>query len=403
MPPWHANPKFGSFENERHMPESDRQLLRDWVAAGAPFGNKEEAPKPLTFVEGWNLASEPDLVLEMSNKPFVIPADGTVEYQYFVVDPKLEKDTWVIGAEVIPGNRSVVHHSIVFIRPPDGTRFRGIGWLTAYVPGQRAVMFPPGHARLIPAKSKLVFQQHYTPVGTEQEDITKIGMIFGEEKQITHDVYTLVGIDQEFEIPPQAANHTVQSRVSNLPKNASLLAISPHMHLRGKSFRASAKHGAKTSILLDVPRYDFNWQHVYRLREPVALDQVDKLEFTVVFDNSSSNPTNPNPNEHVTWGDQTWEEMAVAFFEVAVPRVLDESSIDEYVSEIATSKNDSGRVKKFVGKFFKKFDKNGDGVVKRRETPRSMQAFGFWQFDNDGDGELTKKEIESAARSRFKE
>ena len=207
MPPWHADPDHGEFANARNMPSDAKELLRKWVEAGLPYGNADDLPPASRLTKGWRLSREPDLILSMSERECKVPADGTVEYQYFVVDPGFKEDKWITGAQLVPGNSAVVHHSIVFVRPPDGARFRGIGWLTAYVPGTRVGSFPEGSAVLVPAKSKLVFQQHYTPNGTEQTDITKLGLTFGNEEEITHEVYTLVGIDQEFEIPPQTSRH----------------------------------------------------------------------------------------------------------------------------------------------------------------------------------------------------
>ncbi|MCA9017101.1 MAG: redoxin domain-containing protein, partial [Planctomycetaceae bacterium] len=316
MPPWHASPKYGHYANARFMSEDEKKILRDWVAGGMPFGDVKDLPKPPQFREGWHLPQVPEAVYEMRKQPFVVPKEGVVEYQYFVVDPGFKEDKWITGAQVLPGNRSVVHHAIVFIRPPDGSNFQGIGWLTAYVPGQRINMLPPGRGRKIPAGSKLVFQMHYTPTGSVQEDVSKVGLIFGKEEEITHEVFTLIGIDQEFEIPPNTKDFPVSAKVRRIPPQAELLAIAPHMHLRGKSFRLFMKQKEKSEILLDVPHYDFNWQHIYELNQPMQLDDIDSLEFTVKFDNSKENPFNPDPNEYVTWGDQTWEEMAIAFFEV---------------------------------------------------------------------------------------
>ncbi|MFK7821699.1 MAG: redoxin domain-containing protein [Planctomycetaceae bacterium] len=313
MPPWHADPKFGHFANAREMPESDKQILRDWIAAGTPKGDQADMPERLEYVQGWSLSKEPDVILPMRNRPYVVPADGTVEYQYFVVDPGFTEDKWISAAQAIPGARSVVHHIIVFVRPPDGERFRGVGWLTAYVPGQRLVDLPPAHARKVPAGSKLVFQMHYTPTGVETPDISKVGLVFAEEKDVTHECYTLVGIDQEFEIPPDAANHKVRAKVNWLPEHGRLLGITPHMHYRGKGFQLYTDAAAKQT-LLSVPSYDFNWQHTYQLAEPIPLNDVEKLHFDVTFDNSAGNPFNPDPKQWVTWVDQTWEEMAVAFF-----------------------------------------------------------------------------------------
>ena len=153
MPPWHANPKYGHFQNSRQMPDADKQILRDWVKAGMPYGEKSDLPRLQEFQTGWQLAREPDLVLKMRDRPFQVPATGTVEYQYFVVDPQFEEDRWVSGSQVIPGNRPTVHHCIVFVRPPDGTDVRGVGYLTGYVPGQRSSSFPSGYARRVPAGS----------------------------------------------------------------------------------------------------------------------------------------------------------------------------------------------------------------------------------------------------------
>ncbi len=165
MPPWHASPKYGKYANARFMSDADKKILRDWVGGGMPFGDVNDLPKPPEFRDGWHLPQVPEAVYEMRKRPFIVPKEGVVEYQYFVVDPGFKEDKWVTGAQVLPGNRSVVHHAIVFIRPPDGSDFRGIGWLTAYVPGQRINMLPAGRGRRIPAGSKLVFQMHYTPTG----------------------------------------------------------------------------------------------------------------------------------------------------------------------------------------------------------------------------------------------
>jgi peroxiredoxin len=403
MPPWHANPLHGDFANARHMPEADKELLRNWVHAGLPYGDAKELPEPLPYTDGWQLPRTPDMVLSMSPREFVIPADGTVEYQYFVVDPKFEADKWITGAQIIPGNRAVVHHSIVFVRPPDGARFRGIGWLTAYVPGLRAGAFPDGSAIMVPAGSKLVFQQHYTPSGTEQTDITKVGLLFGDDQDIKDEVYTLVGIDQEFEIPPHAKSHKVSSSVASFPEHGQLLAIMPHMHVRGRSFRLFTKRDNQTEILLDVPNYDFNWQHSYRLVEPLPLSSIDELKFDITFDNSSSNLANPDPAQHVTWGDQTWEEMAVAFFEVLEPREKPESakadqphSVDTLTLGIQT------RMKAEADRMLNAFDKNKDGEIIPNETPIAFRRHGFWEIDRDGNGRLSRDEIEQAARRRVR-
>lgn len=402
MPPWHANPKYGHFANARHMPESDKQTLREWVAGGMPFGNEKELPALYeSTTSGWQLPRKPDQILVMNKTPFAVPADGVVEYQYFVVDPKFAEDKWITGAQVIPGNPAVVHHCIVFIRPPDGADSKGVGFLTGYVPGQRTAQLREGRARRVPVGSRLVFQMHYTPTGTPQSDLTKIGLLFAEESEITHEVVTLTALNRDFEIPPRHANYPVSGGTSRIPENGELLAITPHMHYRGKSFRVMADAKQDSQILLDVPYYDFNWQHIYELREPLPLDNISKLRFTAHFDNSAGNPFNPDPSRHITWGDQTWEEMAIAFFEVAYPRGEKPKPRSPRKEVAQKSPEQTREIADFVEKFFKRFDENGDGVIRRTEMPLSQQRFGFRQFDRNDDGVLDREEIEAHAQRKF--
>jgi hypothetical protein len=400
MPPWHASPEHGHFANARFMAEADKQKLRDWVAAGAPYGDVTEMPPPMPPAREWHLDRDPDVVIPMRDRPFVVPAQGTVEYQYFVIDPKFTEDKWITGAQVIPGSRAVVHHVIVFVRPPDGMRFRGVSWITAYVPGQRTGMLPSGHGRFVPAGSTLVFQMHYTPNGAEQTDLSKVGLLFGKDSEITHEVYSEIGLEQEFEIPPHAADYSVDAALRRMPKHGKLLAVAPHMHLRGKSFRLWSRRDKDKSILLDVPHYDFNWQHVYEFAEPLPLSSIAKLEFRTVFDNSKSNPVNPDPAAHVTWGDQTWEEMAVAFFEISVPREAPESDNSKSSIEQAGKPGSRGAIDQFVAGFFDRFDTNRDGQIARSELPVAIERFAYGELDQDGDERLSRAEVERAAAQR---
>ncbi len=427
MPPWHANPEFGTFRNARHMPESDIQRLRDWIATGTAYGDADDLPDPPEHVTGWRLPGTPDVVVSMGERPFQVPAEGTVDYQYFVVDPGFKEDKWVTAAEVVPGDSTVVHHSIVFVRPPDGEAMRGFGWLGAYVPGQQCAVYPMGVGQRIPAGSKLVFQQHYTPNGRPAEDLTRIGLIFGEESEITNQTYTLLGIDQKFEIPPHAKQTVVTCRVRHMPKHGKLLAISPHMHLRGKSFRLTRHQGQQSQILLDVPNYDFNWQHAYQLVKPMDLETIDELACEFVFDNSPANPFNPNPNEFVMWGDQTDEEMAVAFFQVSEPRHTPSPTSHPTASDVVASgdsarASDSNanadepsdppkteeqkqaqterrkRLAATVDAMIESFDANGDGQVSKSETPWIFRRYQFGNLDSNHDAILTREEIEQAAQ-----
>ncbi|MEM7457053.1 MAG: redoxin domain-containing protein [Planctomycetota bacterium] len=392
MPPWHADPDYGDFANARHLPDEARNLLSDWIDAGTPYGDEAMLPEPVEFVDGWRLPREPDIVLEMRDRPFNVPAEGTVEYQYFVVDPGFDEDKWVMAAEVVPGNYSVVHHSIVFVRPPDGELdFRGSGWLSAYVPGQGVPPFDETMARRIPAGSKLVFQQHYTPTGVEAGDITSIGLVFADPEKVTHEQFTLMGIDQDFEIPPHADAHAVECGVERFPRNGMLLSVAPHMHWRGKSFEFRMSSGGEEQVMLRVPAYDFNWQHDYQFVKPISLDEVDALNFTMTFDNSEGNRVNPDPSRYVTWGDQTWEEMVVAFFNVARP-ISDDS---DFASSVETSEEDEQRVAEMTDRFFRELDVDNDGFVSEAEAPRAIRAFRMWRYDTDDDRMLSREEVEA--------
>nr|MCU0712503.1 redoxin domain-containing protein [Pirellula sp.] len=134
MPPWHASPDHGEFRNARSLSAAEKETIRTWVAAGSPLGDLDQLPEPPIVKTGWQLPTEPDLIVPMRESPYTVPPTGTVEYQYFVVDPKLTEDRWIKAAQVIPGNASIVHHAIVFIRPPDGEPIKGVSWLTSFVP-----------------------------------------------------------------------------------------------------------------------------------------------------------------------------------------------------------------------------------------------------------------------------
>ncbi|MFO0014107.1 MAG: redoxin domain-containing protein [Planctomycetota bacterium] len=402
MPPWHADPDHGSFKNTRSMSRDEIALIRNWVRAGAPMGRAEDLPAPPAIATGWRLQRDPDCIVSMRNTPYRIPATGTVEYQYFVVDPKFTEDRWVSGAQVIPGDPAVVHHAIVFIRPPDNVDFSGTGWLTAYVPGQTATGFPEGYARRVPAGSKLVFQMHYTPNGRETTDLSKIGMTFVEESHVTHEVFTLAGLDQDFEIPPGVADHRVEGKLNRLPSNGELLAVSPHMHLRGKSFELRSHDAVGSKILLRVPRYDFNWQHTYEFSERIPFKALERLDFTVSFDNSRDNPFNPDPDEYVMWGDQTWEEMALAFFEVAVPRAPEESrnSGEPPSASVSRSAEPSAKAVTYADEFIQSMDRDGDGKVSREEATTVVRDYSFQRLDRDQDRFITREELIQAVDER---
>jgi hypothetical protein len=320
MPPWHANPKHGAFINDARLSDEEKSLIDRWVEAGAPEGDQAELPPPREYVTGWQIG-EPDMVVYMREEPFDVPAKGEVRYQYFVVDPGFTEDKWVQLAECRPDNRAVVHHIIVAVVPPEaqgGRRRGGLNlendWLVATAPGARPLLLPEGLAKRIPAGSKLVFQMHYTPNGTAQQDRSCVGFVFADPATVKKEVRTDKAANPRFNIPPGADNHKVEA-TRRFESDTLLLAMFPHMHLRGKAFRytAIAPDGQK-EILLDVPRYDFNWQNTYELAEPRLMQKGSQLFCEAWFDNSEDNLANPDPTQSVRWGDQTWEEMMIGYF-----------------------------------------------------------------------------------------
>lgn len=322
MPPWHANPHYGQFTNDARLSDDEKAQIAAWVRAGAPQGDPSQLPAPREFAGGWQMGREPDMVVYMADEPYSVPAEGIVQYQYFAVDPGFKEDKWVKIAECMPDNRGVVHHIIVFIQPPRGVAndARGFQFLVGYAPGTRPFECPEGMAKKIPAGSKLVFQMHYTPNGTPQKDRSSVGLCFVEDPStIHHLVVTTNATNSSFVIPPRESAHEVKSQ-SKFLKDTTLLAMFPHMHLRGKSFRYELKKpDGTTDILLDVPRYDFNWQNHFILSQPMIMPAGSEMHCTAYFDNSEENLANPDPNSEVRWGDQTFEEMMIGWFDIAVP------------------------------------------------------------------------------------
>ena len=399
MPPWHADPQHGDFVGARRLPDGARKTLANWLAQGMPEGDPADLPAQPQWVSGWHLPTPPDCEVAMRATPFSVPPTGTVEYQYFVVDPQWKEDRWIRAAQVVPGDAAVVHHAIIFVRPPDGTRVRGVGWLGAYVPGQRTTVLPNGHARLVPAGSKLVFQMHYTPNGRATKDTTKLGVWFSDSDDVSHEVTTRIALDHKFEIPPGSNDHTVNMTLTGFARDSRLLGTMPHMHLRGKSFRLEAVgRDQQHTTLLSVPAYDFNWQHFYQLTQPLPLADIKSFEMQVQFDNSSDNPTNPDPREYVTWGDQTWQEMAVAYLEIAHPRGQPHVYVDQGPSEHREDQaQQQKKIREASRKFLAGLDRNRDGVVEAEEAPEAFRRFGFSRIDRNRDGRLDREEIEAEA------
>jgi hypothetical protein len=346
MPPWFADPRFGHFSDDLSLTPQQIDTLAAWAEAGAPAGDPHDAPPPRHWTTGWNI-DQPDRIVQM---PTVvpIPAHGDVEYTYEIVSTGFKKDMWVQSSEVRPSSRANVHHAVVYIRPPDSKWLRGAplgvpftasslndeklrhqahetdtDMLLVYAPGSSPDRWPDGMAKFIPAGSDLVFQMHYTTNGHAVKDRTSVGMVFAKHPPAQR-VFTLqlANDHDKIPIPPGADNYRVEVS-GTLPNDCTLLSFFPHMHLRGKRFEYNlVRPDGQTETLLRV-NYDFYWQLSYRLAEPRFLKAGTKLQAVAWYDNSVSNPHNPDPESPVRWGDQTYNEMMVGFFDVAVPANID--------------------------------------------------------------------------------
>jgi peroxiredoxin len=403
MPPWHANPAHGNFSNDRRLTADEKQLIARWVAAGAPEGDQRDLPDPVEYTSGWQLPQEPDVVIAMRDKPFDVPPEGVVRYQYFTVDPGFEEDRWVTMAEVVPGNRAVVHHVLVHVRPPKSRESEAAGGgehLVGYVPGLRARPLPAGMAKLIPAGSKLIFQVHYTPIGTPQQDLTHVGLVFADPADVKHVVVTTrASTGRKLRIPPREENFRTEATTPAAPQDVQLLSLMPHMHLRGKSFRYEARYpDGRTEVLLDVPSYDFNWQTAYLLSAPKTLPAGTRVYTVAHFDNSPHNLNNPNPDVEVGWGDQTWNEMMIGYFDIAVPLPRDARAGAAAAGD-ATQPGAEVQVGGRAAEALERFDQDQDGAISRDEVPQRLRGL-FNRLDADGNGSLSADELTSGLARR---
>jgi len=323
MPPWFADPCCGKFANDRSLTASERETLARWADAGAPPGRESDAPPVKAWLEGWNI-SKPDAVIQLP-RAFRVPAKGAVEYQYFIVPAGFTQNRWVQAVEVRPSQRKVVHHAVVYIREPGDTWTRGptkADILAVYAPGSAPDVYPAGMAKLVKAGSDLVFETHYTPSGKAVDDRIKVGMVFAATPPAKR-VLTLQMDNEKFVIPAGERDFRINVW-GTLPNDALLLGFFPHMHLRGTAFEYTRLlDNGLPETLLRVKPYDFYWQLYYRLAEPMALKKGTRLNWIATYDNSAANIRNPDPSADVRYGPQSWEEMMVGFFDVAVDASVD--------------------------------------------------------------------------------
>ncbi|MFO1483188.1 MAG: redoxin family protein [Verrucomicrobiaceae bacterium] len=325
MPPWFAAPLAGvdhsPWINDRSLPERDRADLLAWLASDRPRGDVADAPKPRQFPTEWSIG-KPDAIIAAA-KPISIKAEGTMPYQHVTVATDFPEDRWVRGYEILPTAREVVHHVIVTVYEKGQKVRRGgdegnEGYWAAYVPGNTKLIYPEGFARKLPAGATVSFQIHYTPNGKAVQDTMRMGLLFAKEPP-KYLVHTSALPNPRINIPAGAANH-VETAQRKLPADVNAMALMAHMHVRGKAFKFEAVFpDGKTETLLDIPRYDFNWQLRYDYAKPRFIPRGTTIKVTAVYDNSTANPANPDPTKDIRWGQQTFDEMMIGYLEHYTP------------------------------------------------------------------------------------
>jgi hypothetical protein len=360
MPPWHADPQHGVFSNDRRLRQDEIDTLVRWVDGGAREGDRSLLPPPVAFQEGWAIG-QPDVVLPMTEE-YTVEAKGQDQYIYFAIPTNQTEERFIQAIEFRPGNRKVVHHGLVFLKPKGvplpsraqtevfnkvagAAMFKGEGdalrvdpqapvhddgcelpnggsalsgsltsgrrpLVHSFAPGTRGDVWPEGMGLRMPADTELMLQLHYVRTDETEKDRSSVGIIFAKQrpKQIVEQQWVQ---NYYFKIPAQAANHEARA-CHTLKKDVEVRGIGPHMHVRGKDMEVKAfLPGGRSETLVRVPAYDFSWQTTYLLKEPKLLPAGTRLEVTAHFDNSAANPFNPDPKAEVRWGDPTTDEMLI--------------------------------------------------------------------------------------------
>ena len=363
MPPWHADPRFGHFMNDRRLTADEIGTLSAWVEGGLARGDDKNLPQPAAWPQGWKYG-KPDLIIEMPEE-FEVPATGVVPYKNWIIPTHFTEDKWVRIAEARPGAPGVVHHVVAYIMkegqkgPLD--RDGAISILVGWAPGDLGLVCPPETARRVPKGASLRLEMHYTPNGTPAKDRSAVGITFADKPPPFE---MLVGefANMAIEVPAHDPHYKAEATF-RLRADARIYSFAPHMHWRGKDYRYEVIYlDGKRETLLSVPRWDFNWQSVYRFKEPIKLPKGSKLHAVAHWDNSANNPLNPDPSQVVRFGLQSWEEMMVGFVGYTWER-------PETAAELAKNPLSQADV------FFDRLDVNGDDFITADEIPSRLRPF----------------------------
>ena len=335
MPPWHADPAIDrEYTNDRSLTPEQIETIAKWAASGAPRGPQADMPPPPAVSDTeWRLG-EPDHIVTFD--PFTVQADGPDQFKDLVAPTGLDRDVWVKAIEILPGERSVVHHVIVF--QSQGNHQDPTGWLGAWAAGTDPMEFPEGTGRLLKQGKNLVADMHYHPSGVEATDQTRIGLHFVDEGDVEKELVNLWVMNVDFAIPPGAENYEVFANYT-FPQASLIRSFTPHMHYRGKDFTYTATYpDGREEVLFRAKNYDFNWQTHYELAEPVAVPAGTRIDCKATYDNSVNNPVNPDPTKTVTFGDESYDEMMIGFLDYTVVDGLrpesDEVQVDRMRNEL---------------------------------------------------------------------
>jgi len=330
MPPWFADPAYGHFANNKTLSDAQIKTLVAWADTGTLEGNAKDAPAPRVFHEGWNI--QPDMIIEMP-KDVPLPATGTINYKSILVKANFPEDRWVVAAELRPGNNAAVHHMRAIVRPPNS------GWMKDAVPGvayeagdaevgRQAAdsdllgKFNPGlgaqdfsefeSAKFVPKGSDIVFSMHYTAIGKETTDRSRLGLVFAKNPPKVRYYVSDGPTGSNLAIPAGADNAEVVSEMT-AQEDTKLVYLQPHMHLRGKDYEVRLMFpNGKTETIFKA-KWDFNWQLGYDLEKPIDIPKGTRIVGIAHYDNSANNKFNPDPAKLIIWGNQNWDEMQNCF------------------------------------------------------------------------------------------
>jgi len=400
MPPWKAEHGYGEFTNERRLTDAQIELIKAWAGAGAPEGDPADQPPVPLFADGW-LGGQPDKVLTMPAM-YSLPPDGPDRFQCFVVPLNLDRDAYVRSLEFRPDNRRVVHHALVFLdsngaarqlASPDGSypcfggpRFQGAGLIGGWAPGSVPLANTEPGSRPVTKGSDLVIQIHYHPSGKLEQDQSSVGLKFSDRPG-SRGRTAIMLFNSRINIPPGDSHYVVRASLV-MPRDVDLTGIAPHAHYLGKEMKITARlpDGAEKPLIW-IKDWDFNWQGAYQYAKPIALPKDTRVDLEYVYDNSENNHRNPaHPPVRVRWGEQTTDEMALAFLAVTLPP----DQVSGFQQEISFQ---------YLESIFRQVVSLDDLPPELPPQQRQSLTLAFNLFDRNHDGKLDAEE--SAALIQF--